>query len=53
VVLKLKRCLIRLEYRRACFKPVGDSKIAETLIDSTGINAVTFTESVPVGANLT
>ena len=31
---------------------VGDSRIAETLIDSDGINAVTFTGSVPVGAKL-
>jgi succinate-semialdehyde dehydrogenase/glutarate-semialdehyde dehydrogenase/succinyl-CoA reductase len=31
---------------------VGDSKIAETLIDSTGVNAVTFTGSVPVGAKV-
>jgi acyl-CoA reductase-like NAD-dependent aldehyde dehydrogenase len=31
---------------------VGDSRIAETLIDSSGINAVTFTGSVPVGAKV-
>ncbi len=31
---------------------VGDSKIAETLIDSTGVNAITFTGSVPVGAKV-
>ena len=31
---------------------VGDSRIAETLIDSGGINAVTFTGSVPVGAKV-
>ena len=31
---------------------VGDSSIAETLIDSDGINAVTFTGSVPVGAKV-
>jgi acyl-CoA reductase-like NAD-dependent aldehyde dehydrogenase len=31
---------------------VGDSSIAETLIDSNGINAVTFTGSVPVGAKV-
>ncbi|MGA7603227.1 MAG: NAD-dependent succinate-semialdehyde dehydrogenase [Nitrososphaeraceae archaeon] len=31
---------------------VGDSRIAETLIDSDGINAVTFTGSVPVGAKV-
>jgi acyl-CoA reductase-like NAD-dependent aldehyde dehydrogenase len=31
---------------------VGDSRIAETLIDSNGINAVTFTGSVPVGAKV-
>src|SRR5688572_22703126 len=31
---------------------VGDSSIAETLIDSVGINAVTFTGSVPVGAKV-
>jgi acyl-CoA reductase-like NAD-dependent aldehyde dehydrogenase len=31
---------------------LGDSSIAETLIDSDGINAVTFTESVPVGAKV-
>ena len=31
---------------------VGDSTIAETLIDSTGISAVTFTGSVPVGAKV-
>ena len=29
---------------------VGDSRIAETLIDSNGVNAITFTGSVPVGA---
>ena len=31
---------------------VGDSSIAEMLIDSDGINAVTFTGSVPVGAKV-
>jgi acyl-CoA reductase-like NAD-dependent aldehyde dehydrogenase len=31
---------------------IGDSSIAETLIDSNGINAVTFTGSVPVGAKV-
>jgi acyl-CoA reductase-like NAD-dependent aldehyde dehydrogenase len=31
---------------------VGDSSIAETLIDSNGISAVTFTGSVPVGAKV-
>ena len=31
---------------------IGDSAIAETLIDSNGINAVTFTGSVPVGAKV-
>jgi acyl-CoA reductase-like NAD-dependent aldehyde dehydrogenase len=31
---------------------VGDSTIAEVLIDSSGVNAVTFTGSVPVGAKV-
>ena len=31
---------------------VGDSSIAETLIDSDGVSAVTFTGSVPVGAKV-
>ena len=31
---------------------VGDSKSAESLIDSNGINAITFTGSVPVGAKV-
>ena len=31
---------------------VGDSSIAETLIDSHGVSAVTFTGSVPVGARV-
>jgi len=31
---------------------VGDSSVAEPLIDSSGINAVTFTGSVPVGAKV-
>jgi acyl-CoA reductase-like NAD-dependent aldehyde dehydrogenase len=31
---------------------VGDSSIAESLIDSDGVNAVTFTGSVPVGAKV-
>ncbi|MFL6477494.1 MAG: NAD-dependent succinate-semialdehyde dehydrogenase [Nitrososphaera sp.] len=31
---------------------VGDSKSAESLIDSEGVNAVTFTGSVPVGAKV-
>ncbi|HXW11754.1 MAG TPA: NAD-dependent succinate-semialdehyde dehydrogenase [Nitrososphaeraceae archaeon] len=31
---------------------VGDSSIAESLIDSNGINAITFTGSVPVGAKV-
>ena len=31
---------------------VGDSSIAETLIDSDGINAISFTGSVPVGAKV-
>jgi acyl-CoA reductase-like NAD-dependent aldehyde dehydrogenase len=33
-------------------KVVGDSSIAETLIDSDGINAISFTGSVPVGAKV-
>lgn len=31
---------------------IGDSTIAKTLIDSKGINAVTFTGSVPIGAKV-
>jgi acyl-CoA reductase-like NAD-dependent aldehyde dehydrogenase len=31
---------------------VGDSKSAESLIDSDGVNAITFTGSVPVGAKV-
>ncbi len=31
---------------------VADSRIADTLIDSEGINAITFTGSVPVGAKV-
>ncbi len=31
---------------------IGDSTIAETLIDSKGINAITFTGSVPIGAKV-
>ena len=31
---------------------VGDSSLAEALVDSDGINAVTFTGSVPVGAKV-
>src|SRR5919201_6019790 len=31
---------------------VGDSSIAETLIDSDGINAITFTGSVPAGSKV-
>jgi succinate-semialdehyde dehydrogenase/glutarate-semialdehyde dehydrogenase/succinyl-CoA reductase len=31
---------------------VGDSTIAETLMDSSGISAVTFTGSVPIGAKV-
>jgi acyl-CoA reductase-like NAD-dependent aldehyde dehydrogenase len=31
---------------------VGDSSVAEALIDSDGVNAVTFTGSVPVGAKV-
>jgi succinate-semialdehyde dehydrogenase/glutarate-semialdehyde dehydrogenase/succinyl-CoA reductase len=31
---------------------IGDSSIADTLIDSDGINAITFTGSVPVGAKV-
>ena len=31
---------------------IGDSTIAETLIDSKGINAVTFTGAVPIGAKV-
>jgi acyl-CoA reductase-like NAD-dependent aldehyde dehydrogenase len=31
---------------------IGDSKSAESLIDSDGVNAVTFTGSVPVGAKV-
>ena len=31
---------------------IGDSRIAETLIDSDGVSAVTFTGSVPVGAKV-
>jgi acyl-CoA reductase-like NAD-dependent aldehyde dehydrogenase len=31
---------------------IGDSSIAESLIDSEGINAITFTGSVPIGAKV-
>jgi succinate-semialdehyde dehydrogenase/glutarate-semialdehyde dehydrogenase/succinyl-CoA reductase len=31
---------------------IGDSTIAETLIDSKGVNAITFTGSVPIGAKV-
>ena len=31
---------------------VGDSRSAESLLDSDGVNAVTFTGSVPVGAKV-
>ena len=45
--------MIRLEYPEGVFQTlVGDSSLAEALVDSDGINAVTFTGSVPVGAKV-
>jgi acyl-CoA reductase-like NAD-dependent aldehyde dehydrogenase len=52
VELKLKGPLVKLGLPDGVFKTlIGDSSIAETLIDS-DVNAVTFTGSVPVGAKV-
>ena len=48
----MRRHLIKLRPEGVFQTVVGDSSIAETLIDSDGINAISFTGSVPVGAKV-
>ena len=51
--IEIEKTFIRADIPEAVFQTlVGDSSIAETLIDSDSINAVTFTGSVPVGAKV-
>jgi acyl-CoA reductase-like NAD-dependent aldehyde dehydrogenase len=51
--IEIEKTFIKAGLPEAVFQTlVGDSSIAETLIDSDGINAVTFTGSVPVGAKV-
>ena len=51
--IEIEKTFIKAGVPEAVFQTlVGDSTIAETLIDSDDINAVTFTGSVPVGAKV-
>jgi acyl-CoA reductase-like NAD-dependent aldehyde dehydrogenase len=51
--IEIEKTFIKAGIPEAVFQTlVGDSSIAETLIDSDSINAVTFTRSVPVGAKV-
>jgi acyl-CoA reductase-like NAD-dependent aldehyde dehydrogenase len=51
--IEIEKTFIKAGIPEAVFQTlVGDSSIAETLIDSDSINAVTFTGSVPVGAKV-
>jgi acyl-CoA reductase-like NAD-dependent aldehyde dehydrogenase len=51
--IEIEKTFIKADLPEAVFQTlVGDSSIAETLIDSDDINAVTFTGSVPVGAKV-
>jgi acyl-CoA reductase-like NAD-dependent aldehyde dehydrogenase len=51
--IEIEKTFIKAGIPGAVFQTlVGDSSIAETLIDSDSINAVTFTGSVPVGAKV-
>ena len=53
VELKLKNAFNKIGIPDGVFQTlVGDSSIAETLIDSEDVNAVTFTGSVPLGAKV-
>lgn len=51
--IEIERTFLRAGVPEGVFQTlVGDSKSAESLIDSEGVNAVTFTGSVPVGAKV-
>jgi succinate-semialdehyde dehydrogenase/glutarate-semialdehyde dehydrogenase/succinyl-CoA reductase len=51
--IEIEKTFIKAGLPEAVFQTlVGDSSIAEILIDSDEINAVTFTGSVPVGAKV-
>src|SRR5918912_107761 len=51
--LEIEKTFLKAGVPQGVFQTlVGDSKIAETLIDSNDINAITFTGSVPVGARV-
>jgi acyl-CoA reductase-like NAD-dependent aldehyde dehydrogenase len=51
--IEIEKTFLRAGVPEGIFQTlVGDSKSAESLIDSDGVNAVTFTGSVPVGAKV-
>lgn len=51
--IEIEKSFIKAGVPEGVFQTVvGNSRIAETFIDSNGINAVTFTGSVPVGAKV-
>jgi len=51
--IEIEKCFNRIGTPDGVFQTlIGDSSIAETLIDSPDLNAVTFTGSVPVGAKV-
>jgi acyl-CoA reductase-like NAD-dependent aldehyde dehydrogenase len=51
--IEIEKTFDKAEVPEGVFQTVvGDSSIAETLIDSDGINAISFTGSVPVGAKV-
>jgi acyl-CoA reductase-like NAD-dependent aldehyde dehydrogenase len=51
--IEIEKCFNRIGTQDGVFQTlIGDSSIAETLIDSPDLNAVTFTGSVPVGAKV-
>jgi acyl-CoA reductase-like NAD-dependent aldehyde dehydrogenase len=51
--IEIEKCFRNIGIPDGVFQTlIGDSSIAETLIDSPDLNAVTFTGSVPVGAKV-
>ena len=51
--IEIEKTFDKAGYPEGVFQTlVGDSSLAEALVDSDGINAVTFTGSVPVGAKV-
>ncbi len=51
--IEIEKCFNKIGTPGGVFQTlIGDSSIAENLIDSPDLNAVTFTGSVPVGSQV-